>query len=156
MSFQNAPKNFTLLSSKNFELKNNFSYDKLFFNSKNLLDGHVKFFGAFCESKMIAGQVRLCYKDTVYAWYAGSDSGYFQKRPNDFLLWNVILWSKENNYKVFDFGGAGKPNVPYGVRDYKLKFGGELVNYGRFEKVHQPVVMFMSSIGLKFWKLIKY
>ena len=36
------------------------------------------------------------------------------------------------------FGGAGKPDKPYGVRDYKLKFGGQLVNWGRFEKVHKP------------------
>jgi lipid II:glycine glycyltransferase (peptidoglycan interpeptide bridge formation enzyme) len=132
-----------------------FAYEKLFFNSKSILNEQVKFFGAYFEDKMIAGQVRLCYKDTVYAWYSGSDSIYFQKRPNDFLLWNVILWSKENNYKVFDFGGAGKPNIPYGVRDYKLKFGGELVNYGRYEKEHKKVLMLLGRIAFKFYKISK-
>ena len=132
-----------------------FSYEKLFFNSRNVLNENVKFFGAYFEDKMIAGQVRLCYKDTVYAWYSGSDSCYFQKRPNDFLLWNVILWSKDNNYKVFDFGGAGKPDIPYGVRDYKLKFGGELVNYGRYEKEHKKILMYLGRIAFKFYKKIK-
>lgn len=121
------------------------SYEQLFINSKNILGANIKFFGAFHNGKMIAGQVRLCYKEMVYAWYAGSDSEYFHKRPNDFLFWKVLLWSKENGYKVFDFGGAGRPNVPYGVRDYKLKFGGELVNYGRIVKTHKPILMYFGQ-----------
>jgi len=132
-----------------------FSYEKLFFNTQFILDDNVKFFGAFWEDKMIAGQVRLCYKDTVYAWYAGSDSDYFNKRPNDFLLWNVIMWSKDNNYTVFDFGGAGKPHVPYGVRDYKLKFGGELVNYGRYQKEHKRLLMHLGRLAFKLYKIVK-
>ena len=70
-------------------------------------------------------------------------------------MWNVILWSKENNYKVFDFGGAGKPKIPYGVRDYKLKFGGELVNYGRYEKEHKKILMLLGRLAFKFYKLFK-
>jgi len=31
----------------------------------------------------------------------------------------------------FDFGGAGHPDDDHGVRDFKAKFGGELVDYGR-------------------------
>jgi len=118
----------------------------VFINSKDYLVDNVHFFGAYFEGKMIAGQVRLCYKDLVYAWYSGSDSDYLQKRPNDFLLWNVLLWSKENGYQVFDFGGAGKPGIPYGVRDYKLKYGGELVNNGRFVKTHKPLFMYIGKI----------
>jgi len=145
----------SLLKKTYDRVKVPFSYEKLFFNSRFILNDQVKFFGAFLEDKMIAGQVRLCYKDTVYAWYSGSDSSYFQKRPNDFLLWNVILWSKENNYKVFDFGGAGKPKIPYGVRDYKLKFGGELVNYGRYEKEHKKILMLLGRLAFKFYKIFK-
>jgi len=96
--------------------------------------------------------VRLCYKELVYAWYAGSDSAYFDKRPNDFLTWQVMLWSKANSYKVFDFGGAGNPTVDYGVRNYKMKFGGELVHFGRFEKTHKTLFMF---IGRKLYRLYK-
>lgn len=149
-------KNVILILKKTYSrVKVPFSYENLFFNSHHMLNDNVKFFGAFCQGKMIAGQVRLCYKDTVYAWYSGSDSDYFQKRPNDFLLWNVILWSKEHNYSIFDFGGAGKPDVPYGVRNYKLKFGGELVNYGRYEKEHKKLLMFLGRIALNLFKITK-
>ncbi|MFT3754078.1 MAG: GNAT family N-acetyltransferase [Paludibacter sp.] len=127
-------------------------YESLFMNSREKLGENIHFFGAYFSGIMIAGQVRLCYKDSVYAWYAGSDSRYFNKRPNDFLLWNVLLWSKEHDYKLFDFGGAGKPDIPYGVRDYKLKFGGELVSYGRYEKTHKKLLM---SFGKTMYSLYR-
>ena len=130
-------------------------FQQLFLNTKELLGPEVNFFGAYYGDKMIAGQVRLYYKDVVYAWYAGSNAEYFQKRPNDFLMWNVLLWSKDKGYKSFDFGGAGKPDVPYGVREYKLKYGGEMVNYGRFEKIHKPLFMKMGKKALKYYKYIK-
>jgi len=131
------------------------SYEELFIHAQTFLGAKVMFFGAEYEGKIIAGQVRLCYNDVVYAWYAGSDSAYFQKKPNDFLLWNVILWAKENNYKTFDFGGAGKPNVEYGVRDYKLKFGGELVCFGRYEKVNNKFLMKTGKLLYSIYKKIK-
>ena len=141
-----------LLKKTYHRVKVPMSYDELFVQSKNLLKNKVHFFGAYYNGKMIAGQVRLCYKDTVYAWYSGSDSSYFNKKPNDFLLWNVILWSKQNNFTTFDFGGAGKPNVAFGVRDYKLKFGGKVVSYGRYEIAHKRLLM---TIGRNAYELYK-
>ena len=70
------------------------------------------------------------------------------------LPWKIMEWGHENGYKLFDFGGAGKPNIPYGVRDYKLKFGGDLVNFGRFEKVHKKYRMAFGKIGLKTLELL--
>lgn len=130
------------------------SYDDLFRYAKQCLGDKVVFFGAWYNDRMIAGQVRLCFKNTVYAWYAGSDNAYFSKKPNDFLLWNVICWSKQNGYGVFDFGGAGKPGVEYGVRDYKLKFGGELVNYGRYERVNKKLLMGTGKLLYRLYRKI--
>jgi lipid II:glycine glycyltransferase (peptidoglycan interpeptide bridge formation enzyme) len=130
-------------------------FQQLFLNTRNLLGDEVHFFGAYYGDKMIAGQVRLYYKDVVYAWYSGSNAEYFNKRPNDFLMWNVLLWSKEKGYKLFDFGGAGKPHIPYGVREYKLKYGGQLVNFGRFEKTHKQLFMILGKRALKLYKVIK-
>ena len=48
-------------------------------------------------------------------------------------------------YTIFDFGGAGKPNEEYGVRDFKKKYGGKLVNFGRYEKVHSPKKLKVSK-----------
>ena len=65
------------------------------------------------------------------------------------------MWGIDNNYEIFDFGGAGDPNKPYGVRDHKLKFSGELIEFGRFEKIHKPLMMKISKFGLKIYKKIK-
>jgi lipid II:glycine glycyltransferase (peptidoglycan interpeptide bridge formation enzyme) len=47
-------------------------------------------------------------------------------------------WAHEQGFRSYDSGGAGKPGVAYGVRDFKAKFGGQLVNYGRYQKVYSP------------------
>jgi serine/alanine adding enzyme len=111
-----------------------------------------KIFLAMSEGKIIGTMYVLCFKDVMYDWYAGSFKAYYNKYPNDLIPWEAFLWGKMNGYKYFDFGGAGKPDIPYGVRDYKLKFGGELVNYGRFEKIHKPFLMELGKLGLKTYK----
>ena len=48
-------------------------------------------------------------------------------------------------FERYDFGGAGWPNVPYGVRDFKASFGGELVCYGRYRKVYSRWKMALAE-----------
>jgi len=132
--------------------------EKAFFmiSFKNLTaKGILKTFSATYDKKIIGTRLVLCYKGLIYDWYAGSDDLYLDKFTNDFLPWKIMEWGCLNNYQTFDFGGAGKPNKPYGVRDYKLKFGGELVNFGRFEKTHHPFLMKLGMFGFKIYKMIK-
>lgn len=129
------------------------SQENIFFQLKDIMGKYTHFFAAYYQDKMIAGQVRLCFGDLVYAWYAGSDEDYFKLRPNDFLMWNVILWSHEKGYSIFDFGGGGEPGVQYGVRDYKLKYGCNLEEYGRFIHKHHPIIYSLGKLYAK--KVIK-
>jgi len=132
--------------------------DKQFFhNADKILTGNcsVKKFVAKYNGEIISCRFVLCYKGLIYDWFAGTNENQLDKYPNDFLPWKIIQWAKKNGYLTFDFGGAGKPNIPYGVRDYKLKFGGELVNFGRFETIHKPLLMKLGKIGLKLYKKIK-
>jgi len=116
---------------------------------------HFRVFIALNKGKIIGTMYTLCYNDIIYDWYAGSYQEYYQKCPNDLIPWKVFLWGKENGYKKFDFGGAGKPGVPYGVRDYKKKFGGTFVNYGRYEKIHNRALMKLGLIGFRIYKMVK-
>ena len=54
------------------------------------------------------------------------------------VIWYGIKDAISNNFSRFDFGGAGSPDKSYGVRDFKKKFGGKEVFYGRFQKNHKP------------------
>ena len=111
--------------------------------------------GAFLNAELIGVRFVLCYKNLIYDWYAASKDEYLSCRPNDVLPWEIMKWGVNNGFDVFDFGGAGKPGIPYGVRDYKLKFGGQLVNFGRFVKVHNPLLMELGKMGLNLYRKFK-
>jgi lipid II:glycine glycyltransferase (peptidoglycan interpeptide bridge formation enzyme) len=111
--------------------------------------GMVKFLLARVSDSYVAGSVELAYKDTIYGWYGGMDRAYSDYIPNELLLWHIFQWGAENGYRVYDFGGAGKPDEEYGVRDFKAKFGGELVCYGRNTCVHAPRLLWLSEQGYR-------
>ncbi|MCR4405524.1 MAG: GNAT family N-acetyltransferase [Anaerolineae bacterium] len=117
--------------------------------------GMVRFTVARVGQIPVVTSVELLYKDTVYGWYGGVDRAYSSYRPNELLMWHILQWSAENNYKVYDFGGAGKPNEKYGVRDFKAKFGGTLVNYGRNTYVHNRYLLHLSALGYRVYRGLK-
>lgn len=116
-------------------------------------ENKLKIFGALWDGKIIGVRYQLIYKDIIYDWYAGSNEVEANKYPNDFLIYNVLLWGNKNNFKEFDFGGAGKPGIPYGVRDHKLKFSSNIVEFGRFEKTHKKILYLIALLGLKLYKI---
>jgi serine/alanine adding enzyme len=106
--------------------------------------GMVKFLLARIGDDYAAGSVELIYRDKIYGWYGGMDRAYSDYIPNELLLWHIFQWGARNGYKAYDFGGAGKPGEEYGVRDFKAKFGGDLVCYGRNTCVHAPALLQLS------------
>ena len=111
--------------------------------------GMIKFVIARVGPVAVACSAELLYKDTIYGWYGGSDRSYSSYIPNDLLMWNVLEWGARNGYHVYDFGGAGKPEEAYGVRAFKAKFGGELVNFGRYVCVHSGVRLSISKLAYR-------
>lgn len=116
--------------------------------------GMVKYFCAFDNSQIIGVRCILAYKHNLYDWYGGSFKKYLNKHPNDLLPWEFFMWGKRNGFTTFDWGGAGRPDKEYGVRDYKKQFGGEMVNYGRFQKVYKPIKFKLADLGLKIWQKV--
>ncbi|MDR7665082.1 GNAT family N-acetyltransferase [Methanosarcina sp. Z-7115] len=112
----------------------------------------AKFFLARHEDQYIGARAVLTYKNFVHDWYAGASNNALSLYPNDFLVWHILKWGIENNYKVFDFGGAGKPDVEYGPREFKRRFGGELVNYGRYRLTYSPLKKKFTNFGFKIYQ----
>ena len=79
--------------------------------------------------------------ETLYAWYCcGKDAEFRQLSPSVIANYAGIRYAAEHGFKKFDFMGAGRPDDGgYGVRDFKLKFGGNLVEYGHYEYTHHPL-----------------
>jgi len=127
----------------------------LFLNAFEILikKEYLKIYGAFVDSKLVGVRWALTYKNVVYDWYAGSHDDYNNVYPNDFIIYNILNngWL-DKHVTIFDFGGAGKPGVPYGVRDHKLKFGGDLVEYGRFIRVNNKFIYWVGKTAIQLRK----
>ncbi len=112
--------------------------------------GMCKYWLATVNGADVAASVELAYKDTIYGWYGGIDRRFSEYLPGELLMWQILTWGIENGYRVYDFGGAGRPGEKYGVRDFKAKFGGRLVSYGRYRLVPRPLrwKFFETGYGL--------
>jgi len=109
------------------------------------------------DGEMAGCRFCLSYVKTLFGWYAGSYSRYYQQFPNDLLIWETLRWGCANGYQVFDYGGAGSPNMPYGVRAFKQQMGGTLVDFGRYEKIHHRIKMLIGKYGYAVYrKLFKF
>lgn len=117
----------------------------------------IKFLLARVGTDYVAASAELLFKDVIYGWYGGMNREFSKYTPNELLMWHILEWGASNGYKVYDFGGAGKPEEEFGVRVFKAKFGGELVCYGRNTKVHKPNLLKWSQRGYKiFQRMLAY
>ena len=89
----------------------------------------------------------------VYEWYiCGLDTEYKEQYPSVMATWAAMEYANQHGLARFDVMGAGEPGVPYGVRDFKAEFGGELVEHGRYLCVLKPMLYKLGTIGVKILK----
>ena len=90
---------------------------------------------------------------TIYEWYVcGLDEDFRECYPSVVATYAAIEYAKKHHIEIFDFMGAGKPDVPYGVRDFKMEFGGDLVEDGRYICVQKPLLYKIGQWGVKWLK----
>ncbi|WP_106792265.1 peptidoglycan bridge formation glycyltransferase FemA/FemB family protein [Aquimarina sp. Aq78] len=127
---------------------------KLYFFTTLWSQRVAKFLLVFYKDEVIGGIVFPVFRDkAIYEWYVcGKDREYKNMYPSILATWSAMLYACENNIRRFDFMGAGKPEEDYGVREFKSKFGGDLVEHGRFIYVANP---FLYSLGKRAVKILK-
>ncbi len=114
--------------------------------------GMIKFWLARIDATYVAASAELVYRDVIYGWYGGMDRAYAEHLPGELLMWHILEWGAENGCKTYAFGGAGKPGESYGVRDFKAKFGGRLVCFGRNTNIHSPRLLRVSELGYQVYR----
>ncbi len=121
----------------------------------NLPDGHL-FIAKFNE-QVIGGIACVSFGEKVlYEWFVGGNKDkYNYLYPSVSVTHAAIEYAIENGYEKFDFMGAGKPNKPYGVREFKEKFGGETVEYGRFLHVNNKCFYLLGENAIRFLSKFK-
>ena len=92
-------------------------------------------------SPMLKGKI-------IYEWYiCGLDREFKHIYPSVLATWAAIDYAAKNDIQTFDFMGVGIPDRDYGVREFKKKFGGEMVNFGRFGRVNNKFLYAITEVG---------
>jgi lipid II:glycine glycyltransferase (peptidoglycan interpeptide bridge formation enzyme) len=92
----------------------------------------------------------------IYEWYiCGMDREYKNLYPSVLATWAAIDYGTKNDLKVFDFMGVGVPDKDYGVREFKSKFGGEMVNFGRFGRINNKFLYAITEVGFNMLAWLK-
>jgi len=92
----------------------------------------------------------------IYEWYiCGLDAEFKNVYPSILATWAAIDYANKNNIQMFDFMGVGVPGKDYGVREFKSKFGGEMVNFGRFGRVNNKFLYGITEMGFNLLALLK-
>ncbi|MGE5227587.1 MAG: lipid II:glycine glycyltransferase FemX [Planctomycetaceae bacterium] len=99
------------------------------------------------EDRTIGVLCLLRHRGVVTYWYTGTLREHATLRAGDLLAWHAIATEAAAGNRVFDFGGAGRPDEPYGVRDFKAKYGGDLIEPGRAIWTPSPLRYRASTAG---------
>ena len=84
-------------------------------------------------------------RKVLYEWFVCGDV---------MATWAGLDFAAENGFGCFDFMGAGVPGRPYSVRDFKMRFGGTLYEYGRFLYIANPFLYRLGEWVVKHWKAL--
>lgn len=112
----------------------------------------IDFYIAIKDNKSIGVRIILKYRSLIYDWYAGSKENV--SYVDEMLVWQILKENAETP-NFFDFGGAGHPQKPYGVREFKKRFGGKEVNFGRFNKTHNKMKKKIIEGAFKIYRKIR-
>ena len=118
--------------------------------------GVGKFLLVKYEGNVIGGNMVVTDGKTVYEWFeCGRNAEYKEQYPSVMATWAGIQWAKETGCARYDMMGAGEPGVPYGVRDFKSEFGGEMVEHGRFLCVNKPMLYRIGALAVRILRKLK-
>ncbi len=124
------------------------------FFEKLFCQPNAKYLLVALEGKIIGGTICVCLPNkAMYEWFVcGNDHHKKGIRPSSVATWYGMQYAATNGYPLFDLMGAGKPDEPYGVRDFKAEFGGKLVEHGRYLCISKPLLYWIGKIGVKLLK----
>lgn len=101
------------------------SYNWSFFkNMFDLSSSNIKLWLAIFDGQIIAGALCFYAKKHVAYWHGSALSKFFNLRPVNLLMYEVIKNSCEGGFQWFDFNPSGGHE---GVRNFKKSFGAEVM-----------------------------
>ncbi len=117
----------------------------------------AKVFVVKYNGEVVGGSIGPVYRNKVlYQWYVCGENGRINGvHPSVLASWAPIEYGAMHGFDHFDFMGAGRPEEDYGVREFKARFGGQEVCYGRYELVINRPLYEVGKWGLKIYQHIR-
>lgn len=107
------------------------------------------------EEKIIGGSMVVTDGKAVYEWFeCGLNAEYKEQYPSVMATYTGMQYANAHHISLYDMMGAGEPNKPYGVRDFKVEFGGKLIEQGRSIHIAEPILYRIGAIGVGILKRI--
>lgn len=119
--------------------------------------GLGKYFLIYFEGEVIGGiMCPILDNKSIYEWYiCGKDKEYKDQYPSVLATYAAIDYGLRNNISYFDFMGAGPVSDSYGVRQFKARFGGDQVEYGRYRIILNHTLFAIGKTGLQLLARLK-
>lgn len=109
------------------------------------------------DQEIIGGVMCLIDKAScLYEFYiCGQDKLYPQHHPSIMAMWAMADYATQKAIPTLDLMGAGAADKASSVRNFKAKFGGKLVEHGRFLMISRPLLYKLGKSYLKFISFLK-
>jgi hypothetical protein len=104
----------------------------LFIDHFEMLDDRISLFCAHYEGEIVAAASFLHDGDVVHYFLGGSHRDYFSMRPNNLLMYEVILWAKGQGYQCFNLGGG----YDEGLARFKNAFSKQSTDFYVYRTIH--------------------
>lgn len=125
------------------EAEGEYFFSRQFFEELNEMKGNVMYFHIFYEGKIISTELVIYGAENAYSYLGGTDSAYFDVRPNDYLKYEIIKWAKEKGLKNFVLGGGYGADdgifqykaclAPHGIVDFHI--GKKVLNQNTYDEL---------------------
>lgn len=113
------------------------------------------------DGRIAAGSILLLGNDTVYYHLGCFDWEYSLKRPMNYLMHSMILWSKQEGYTTFHLGGGHNSLMQFkeGYSDTRIDYyiASKICNDEKYQEVCQSwKALFPEYAGVKYFPLYRY
>lgn len=129
------------------------------FLSHSRTSRYARFFVAEYNGKIIAGDMVICFGDTMLAYQGGMLREFSSKQGPTALIWHCIKLAKEEGFKIYDLGGCtpglDESNPRYAVYAFKKRFSGELIKFYNAEiTLNKKIRQFQDKYLLKIFNRV--
>ena len=116
--------------------------------------GLMKVFAVKDGERIVGGAFCVVLKnEAIFTFYYCGVRDYKPKTyPTHLAVLAAVDYGIKHGLKYLDFMGAGQPEIEYGVRKYKMEFGGELVEEGRYLLVTKKLLYRLGASLIGFLK----